>query len=298
MGEGPRESSRIQTLLDGGWSFHACAGQETSLEPFWKGNSEWNPFINAGLWKRFPGSLAVKESTCNAGDTGLISEDPLEKEMATCSSVLAWEIPWTEELGGPQSMGSQKSRTRLSDQTTTKSLHWNGSRYFPSLAQGRNKNSCLCLVEKIMSKKLELQSCAMWQGRLKKKLHHLSGMCLVSQSCLTLCDPLDCSLPSPSVRGFFRQEYWCGLPYPSLGDLPNSGMELVSPALQVDSLPAEPSGKPRSVALVVQSLSCVQLFATLVVWELTNWPQTNGLGWGKGDHVRRLLYYFSGVLDL
>ena len=35
-------------------------------------------------------------------------EDPLEKEMATLSSILAWEIPWTEEPGGLQSMGSQK----------------------------------------------------------------------------------------------------------------------------------------------------------------------------------------------
>jgi len=34
-------------------------------------------------------------------------EDPLEKEMATQSSILAWEIPWTEEPGGLQSMGSQ-----------------------------------------------------------------------------------------------------------------------------------------------------------------------------------------------
>ena len=43
-------------------------------------------------------------------------EDPLEEEeMATHSSILVWEIPWTEEPGGPQSMGSQKSRTRLSD---------------------------------------------------------------------------------------------------------------------------------------------------------------------------------------
>ena len=39
-------------------------------------------------------------------------EDPLEKEMATNSSVLAWEIPWTEEPGGLQSMRSKKSRTR------------------------------------------------------------------------------------------------------------------------------------------------------------------------------------------
>ena len=44
-------------------------------------------------------------------------EDPLEKEMATHSSILAWEIPWTEEPGGLQSMGLQKSWTRLSNQT-------------------------------------------------------------------------------------------------------------------------------------------------------------------------------------
>ena len=37
-------------------------------------------------------------------------EDPLEKEMSTHSSILAWKIPWTEELGGLQSMGSQRVR--------------------------------------------------------------------------------------------------------------------------------------------------------------------------------------------
>ena len=37
-------------------------------------------------------------------------EDPLEKEMATCSIILAWEIPWTEEPGGLQSIGSQRVR--------------------------------------------------------------------------------------------------------------------------------------------------------------------------------------------
>ena len=35
-------------------------------------------------------------------------EDPLEKEMATCSSILAWKIPWTEEIGRIQSKGSQR----------------------------------------------------------------------------------------------------------------------------------------------------------------------------------------------
>ena len=42
-------------------------------------------------------------------------EDPLEKEMATHSSILAWEIPWTEEPDGPQFVGSQKIQTKLSD---------------------------------------------------------------------------------------------------------------------------------------------------------------------------------------
>ena len=42
-------------------------------------------------------------------------EDPLEKEMATHSSVLAWEIPWTEEPGRLQSMGLQKSWTQLNN---------------------------------------------------------------------------------------------------------------------------------------------------------------------------------------
>ena len=40
-------------------------------------------------------------------------EDPLEKDMATCSTIIAWEIPWTEESGRLQSMGSQKSQAWL-----------------------------------------------------------------------------------------------------------------------------------------------------------------------------------------
>ena len=40
-------------------------------------------------------------------------EYSLEEEIATCSSILAWRIPWTEEPGGLQSMGSKKSQTQL-----------------------------------------------------------------------------------------------------------------------------------------------------------------------------------------
>ena len=51
-----------------------------------------------------------KESACNAGDLvqSLSREDPLEKGMATHSSILAQEIPWTEEPNGLQSMGSHR----------------------------------------------------------------------------------------------------------------------------------------------------------------------------------------------
>ena len=42
-------------------------------------------------------------------------EDPLEEEMTTHSSILAWKISWTEELGGLQSIGLQKSWTQLND---------------------------------------------------------------------------------------------------------------------------------------------------------------------------------------
>ena len=64
-------------------------------------------------------------------------------------------------------------------------------------------------------------------------------VCSVTQSCPTLCDPMDCSLPGSSIRGIFQQEYWSGLPFPTPEDLPNSGIEPVSPvalAMQVYSL--------------------------------------------------------------
>ena len=51
---------------------------------------------------------------------------------------------------------------------------------------------------------------------------------------------------APLSMGFSRQEYWSGLPFPSPGDLPNPGIEPWSPALQMDSLPSEPPGKPIS----------------------------------------------------
>ena len=61
----------------------------------------------------FPGGAVIKESACNAGDVGLIpgsEKIPLEEEMVTHSSILAWKTVWTEEPGGLQFMGLPRVR--------------------------------------------------------------------------------------------------------------------------------------------------------------------------------------------
>ena len=70
-------------------------------------------FLSAG----FPDGSVVKSPSASADDLGSILswEDPLEKELATHSSIMSLEIPWTEEPDGLQSMGSQKSQTLLSN---------------------------------------------------------------------------------------------------------------------------------------------------------------------------------------
>ena len=68
------------------------------------------------------------------------------------------------------------------------------------------------------------------------------GLCLVvSDSFMTLWTVAHQASLS---MGFPRQEYWSGLPFPSPEDLPNPGIKPKPPALQAESLPAEPSGKP------------------------------------------------------
>ena len=81
-------------------------------------------------------------------------------------------------------------------------------------------------------------------------------MCvLVTQSCLTLCNSMDYSLPGFSVHGFSRQEYWSGLPCPPPGDLPNLGLEPGSPVLQADFLPLSHQESPRSFLLLSRPFS-------------------------------------------
>ena len=87
----------------------------------------------------------------------------------------------------------------------------------------------------------------------KKPLHCLTNCLLVTRSCPTLGNHVNYSL---SMR-FSRQEYWSGLPFPPPGDLSDSGIEPRSSALQADSLPSEPPGKP--TAAVWFSLKCTEI---------------------------------------
>ena len=99
-------------------------------------------------------------------------EDPLEKEMATHSSILGWEIPRTEESGGLQCMGSQKSWMQLSNKTT---MIYSAFLFFSIVAYYKILNIVHCESESE-----------------------------VAQSCPTLCDPMDCSPPGFSVHGILQ----------------------------------------------------------------------------------------------
>ena len=79
--------------------------------------------------------------------------------------------------------------------------------------------------------------------------------------------------------GLARPEYQSGLPFPSPGDLPNPGIEHRSPTLQADSLPAEPTGKPKNTG--VGSLSLLQWIFQM---------QESNLGF---LHFRQILYQLS-----
>ena len=71
------------------------------------------------------------------------------------------------------------------------------------------------------------------------------GVCVRAQSHVRLfATPWTVARQALLSMGFSRQKYWSGLPFPPPGDLPDPGTEPTSPALQADSLPLEPLGKP------------------------------------------------------
>ena len=75
-----------------------------------------------------------------------------------------------------------------------------------------------------------------WGGCLGRCVY----VCLVTQSCLTLCNPMDCSPPGSSVHGILQARILERVAISFSGDLPDPEIEPRSPALQADFLPSEP----------------------------------------------------------
>ena len=194
--------------------------------------------------------------------------------MAPHSSTLAWRIPWTGDPGGLQSM-------RLLESHTTERLpfHFSLSR----IGEGNgNPLWCSCLENPRDGGAWWAAVYGVAQSRTRlKRLSSSSSSCIIlctskAGSCFCFLVQCKCQLLS-HVRlfvtpwmiqsmEFSRPEYWSGQPFPSPGDLPNPGIEPRSPALQVDSLLAEPPGKPKNTG--VGSLSLLQgIFPT----QESNW---------------------------
>ena len=150
----------------------------------------------------------------------------IRKEMATHSSILAWRIPWTKELGRLQSTGSQ-----------TVGYHW--------VTSLQGDNSFLREFQKMKASNNVL-SC-------------FSHVWLFETPWTVACQ-------APLSMGFSRQEYWGVFPAPPPGDLPHPGIKMSLLCLwhwQMDSLPLAPPGEPLKECLFSELLCLfVPLFTT------------------------------------
>ena len=99
--------------LSSSHSFHLFTTFSSFQQQKWQSWSFSCVFLCITRWQGLPRRLSVKEPTCQyrrcrrRWARSQDGKEPLEKEMATHTSILAWKIPWTEESGGLQSMGSQ-----------------------------------------------------------------------------------------------------------------------------------------------------------------------------------------------
>ena len=109
-------------------------------------------------------------------------------------------------------------------------------------------------------------------------------VCACGQSCPTLCNPMDCSLPASSIHGdFFKQEYWSGLPFPPPGDLPDPWSNLSLLLWQADSLPLSHLGRLNIYIYIYIFTDIYMWILTLisVTVQVTKNMQIACLGWPK-----------------
>ena len=116
-------------------------------------------------------------------------ENPLDKEMATHSSTLAWKILWTEECGRLQSMGLQRVGHDWATSEEEAKIHF-------FLSYMRDDLSSLSFLLSFLMK--------FPRSAAHKPLNVCVWMFVCAQLCLILCDPIDCSPPGPSVHWIFQ----------------------------------------------------------------------------------------------
>ena len=173
----------------------------------------------------------------------LFWEDPLEKGKATHSSILAWRIPWDH---------------KESDMTERLSL----------LIFRRHKI---------------LDANDFWNLKtLSWSLVSPFHVVVELLSCLQLfCNPMGCSPRGSSAHGCPRQEYWSGLPFPSPGDLPDSGIKPTSSALAGRFFTIAPPEKPKF--LFIGSFTAV--LSWVLHWSLLLWVYNFRCRWHSGGSV-------------
>ena len=146
--------------------------------------------------------------------------DPLKKETAIYTSILAWRIPWTEEPGRLQSMGVGRGHKKLH---MTERLHF------------------------ILATPLPLQSSHLERPERLSPSLKFSVVAVQSLSRVRLFSTAwTVAHQAPLSMGFYRDEYWSELPFPPPGDLLHQVIKPMSPAWQVDSLPLSHQGSPKS----------------------------------------------------
>ena len=144
-------------------------------------------------------------------------EDPLEKEMKTHSSTLAWKIQWMEEPGGLSPWGR-----KLLDTTERLHFHFHFHRHWSEMV------SVLFLTANV------------WQWQIRWVLVYFGAQfSSVAQLCLTLCDPMDCSTLGFPVHHQLPEPTQTHVQW--VGDAIQPSHPLLSPSSHLQSFPASES---------------------------------------------------------
>ena len=130
------------------------------------------------------------------------------------SNPLRWFFPWIQKFLPVLKMVGTQPQTQVK----------------PSVSLQNILFFCIVCTSSILLCKLQLHSPPWWPGNPQDVLSHFSHVFVTLW--IVACQ-------APLSMGFYRQEYWSGLPCPSPGDLPDPGIEPRFPALQTDSLPTE-----------------------------------------------------------